>query len=213
MRRRKAFSGASILRPMARKPKQLNRLVTETCPQANPWIGDWLSVEMSRGLDLVVKHDNLVRIDATFSLLTLASRVISRFESEKKLRGAYDFDDLILKTHELLVHKATAQWVLFKLDRGIEHVLVDEAQDTSLAQWQILSALTEEFFSGTGSREVPDRTLFVVGDRKQSIFSFQGADPAAFEESREIFGRRSPMWGNPSDLLTSLFPTAPPRKC
>ena len=114
--------------------------------------------------------------------------MISKFESAKKLRGAYDFDDLILKTRDLLVDKSSAQWVLFKLDRGIEHVLVDEAQDTSLAQWEIVSALTEEFFSGTGSREVPDRTLFVVGDRKQSIFSFQGADPAAFEYSREIFG-------------------------
>ena len=114
-------------------------------------------------------------------MLTLADAMISEFESAKKLRGAYDFDDLILKTRDLLVDKATAQWVLFKLDRGIEHVLVDEAQDTSLAQWQIVNALTEEFFSGTGSREVPDRTLFVVGDRKQSIFSFQGADPAAFE--------------------------------
>ena len=123
--------------------------------------------------------------------------MISEFESAKKLRGAYDFDDLILKTRDLLVDKATAQWVLFKLDRGIEHVLVDEAQDTSLAQWQIVSALTEEFFSGTGSREVPDRTLFVVGDRKQSIFSFQGADPAAFEASREIFGAQITNVGQP----------------
>ena len=102
-----------------------------------------------------------------------------------------------MKTRDLLVDKATAQWVLFKLDRGIEHVLVDEAQDTSLAQWQIVSALTSEFFSGTGSREVPDRTLFVVGDRKQSIFSFQGANPAAFEASREIFGAQITNVGQP----------------
>ena len=143
---------------------------------------------MPRCLALVEQIDNLTRIEATCALLTLAEAMISEFESAKKLRGAYDFDDLILKTRDLLVDKATAQWVLFKLDRGIEHVLVDEAQDTSLAQWQIVGALTSEFFSGTGSREVPDRTLFVVGDRKQSIFSFQGANPAAFEASREIFG-------------------------
>ena len=136
--------------------------------------------------------------------------MISKFESEKQLRGAYGFDDLILKTRDLLVHKASAQWVLFKLDRGIEHVLVDEAQDTSLAQWEIVGALTSEFFSGTGSREVPDRTLFVVGDRKQSIFSFQGADPAAFEYSRGIFGTQITNVGqdfNTVDLTISYRST------
>ena len=172
------------------KPKKIASIVTETLLKENPWIGDWLSDEYSRSLNLIEQIDNLTRIEATCALLTLAEAMISEFESAKKLRGAYDFDDLILKTRDLLVDKASAQWVLFKLDRGIEHVLVDEAQDTSLAQWQIVNALTEEFFSGTGSREVPDRTLFVVGDRKQSIFSFQGADPAAFEYSREIFGKQ-----------------------
>jgi ATP-dependent helicase/nuclease subunit A len=170
------------------KPKKITSVVTKNLLRDNPWIREWLSQEYSRSLDLIEQIDNLNRIEATCALLTLAEAMISEFELAKKLRGAYDFDDLILKTRDLLVDKASAQWILFKLDRGIEHVLVDEAQDTSLAQWQIVNALTEEFFSGTGSREVPDRTLFVVGDRKQSIFSFQGADPAAFEYSREIFG-------------------------
>ncbi|MEQ1520454.1 MAG: double-strand break repair helicase AddA [Aestuariivirga sp.] len=170
------------------KPKKPASVVTEKLLKDNPWIREWLSQEMSRCLVLIEQIDNLTRIEATCALLTLADVMISKFESAKKLRGAYDFDDLILNTRDLLVDKASAQWVLFKLDRGIEHVLVDEAQDTSLAQWQIISALTSEFFAGTGSREIPDRTLFVVGDRKQSIFSFQGANPAAFEASREIFG-------------------------
>ncbi len=170
------------------KPKKITSVVTAKLLKAHPWIEDWLSQEYSRSLNLIEQIDNLARIDATGALLTLADATISKFEFEKKLRGAYDFDDLILKTRDLLVDKSSAQWVLYKLDRGIEHVLVDEAQDTSLAQWEIVSALTSEFFSGTGSRELPDRTLFVVGDRKQSIFSFQGADPAAFEYSREIFG-------------------------
>ena len=172
------------------KPKKIASIVTEKLLKENPWIRDWLSQEYLRSLNIIEQIDNLTRIEATCALLTLAEAMISEFESAKKLRGAYDFDDLILKTRDLLVDKASAQWILFKLDRGIEHVLVDEAQDTSLAQWQIVNALTEEFFSGTGSREIPDRTLFVVGDRKQSIFSFQGADPAAFEYSREIFGKQ-----------------------
>ncbi len=179
------------------KPKKIASVITEKLLKDNSWIREWLSDEMPRCLALIEQIDNLTRVEATCALLALADAMISEFESAKKLRGAYDFDDLILKTRDLLVDKATAQWVLFKLDRGIEHVLVDEAQDTSLAQWQIVSALTSEFFSGTGSREVPDRTLFVVGDRKQSIFSFQGANPAAFEASREIFGTQITNVGQP----------------
>jgi ATP-dependent helicase/nuclease subunit A len=192
------------------KPKKITSAVTAKLLKAYPWIEDWLSQEYSRSLNLIEQIDNLTRIEATCALLTLADAMISKFESAKKLRGAYDFDDLILKTRDLLVDKSSAQWVLYKLDRGIEHVLVDEAQDTSLAQWEIVSALTQEFFSGTGSREVPDRTLFVVGDRKQSIFSFQGADPAAFEYSREIFGAQITNVGqafNTVDLTISYRST------
>lgn len=193
------------------KPKAITSVITEKLMKDNPWIRDWLSEEMRRSLSVIEQIDNLTRIEATCALLTLAAAMIAEFEAAKRFRGAYDFDDLILKTRELLVDKATAQWVLFKLDRGIEHVLVDEAQDTSLSQWQILMALTEEFFSGSGSRAAPDRTLFVVGDRKQSIFSFQGADPDAFEESRAFFEHKITDVGQlfkPVDLTVSYRSTA-----
>ncbi len=193
------------------KPKKIASVVTEKLLKDHPWIRDWLAQEMARCLTLVEKIDNLTRIEATCALLTLAKAIILAFESAKKLRGAYDFDDLILKTRDLLVDKASAQWVLFKLDRGIEHVLVDEAQDTSTAQWEIVEALTEEFFSGTGSRQASNRTLFVVGDPKQSIFSFQGADPAAFEKSREFFQTKASHVGQlfePVDLTVSYRSTA-----
>ena len=183
------------------EPKKITSIVTEGLQKENPWIREWLSLEYSRSVNIITQLDNLTRIEATGALLTLAQAMISKFELEKKLRGAYDFDDLILKTRDLLVDRASAQWVLYKLDRGIEHVLVDEAQDTSLAQWEIVKALTQEFFSGTGSREVSDRTLFVVGDRKQSIFSFQGADPAAFEVSREVFGKQITDVGQPFNTV------------
>ena len=80
----------------------------------------------------------------------------------------------------LLTQSSAAQWVLYKLDGGIDHILIDEAQDTSPAQWEIVEALADEFFSGQGARPDVERTFFAVGDRKQSIFSFQGADPDAF---------------------------------
>ncbi|MEX0582453.1 MAG: double-strand break repair helicase AddA, partial [Sneathiella sp.] len=98
--------------------------------------------------------------------------------------------DLILKTRYLLTGEGVAPWVMFKLDGGIELILVDEAQDTSAEQWQVIAALAEEFFAGHGAIET-DRTLFVVGDEKQSIYSFQGADPATFDVMRREFEERA----------------------
>ncbi len=117
--------------------------------------------------------------------LTVADAVRRAYASAKAARGALDYDDLIARTLELLERGSAAQWVLYKLDGGIEHVLIDEAQDTSQEQWRIVKALTGEFFAGEGKV----RTLFAVGDEKQSIFSFQGADPAQFEQNREYFQR------------------------
>ena len=174
----------------ADKPRSFSSIVTDKFVAANPWVGDWLTLEFERISDLIMQIDNLKRVEATLALLTLSFAIIAHFDATKQLHGAYDFEDLILRTRDLLTDRRAAQWVLYKLDRGFEHVLVDEAQDTSLAQWQIIDALTEEFFSGSGARETPIRTLFVVGDRKQSIYSFQGADPAAFEFSRSKFRKQ-----------------------
>src|SRR5690606_18890278 len=97
--------------------------------------------------------------------------------------------DLIHKTAEMLRDTGSA-WVLYKLDGGIDHVLIDEAQDTSPEQWSVIEQLTAEFFAGHGARTARERTVFVVGDDKQSIFSFQGADPRLFGEKRSEFERR-----------------------
>jgi ATP-dependent helicase/nuclease subunit A len=129
-------------------------------------------------------------MEATEALVHLAARIIIEYERLKRLYGRYDFEDLILRTRRLLVEQVSSAWVLYKLDGGIDHILVDEAQDTSPAQWQIIKALAEEFFAGSGARTDVMRSIFVVGDRKQSIFSFQGADPAAFEEARRYFAAR-----------------------
>ena len=93
-----------------------------------------------------------------------------------------DYDDLIGRTSALLVDPGAA-WVLYKLDGGLDHLLLDEVQDTAPSQWNIAHALTAEFFAGEGARE-GTRTVFAVGDRKQSIYSFQGADVEAFDVSR-----------------------------
>lgn len=116
--------------------------------------------------------------------LRLAALYVTSHQIEKDARGALDFADLIDKTRMLLTQKVDAAWVLYKLDGGIDHILLDEAQDTAPEQWAILRALTSDFFAGEGAvrwrTQHPGedvRTLFVVGDEKQSIYSFQGADP------------------------------------
>ncbi len=115
----------------------------------------------------------------TLDALTLAEAYLAAYRIEKAAAGALDFADLIEKTRALLASRPAAAWVLFKLDGGIDHILVDEAQDTAPDQWEIVRALTGEFFAGEAlpRRGALDRTLFVVGDEKQSIYSFQGADP------------------------------------
>jgi ATP-dependent helicase/nuclease subunit A len=115
---------------------------------------------------------------------------LPQYAQAKQLRGWLDFDDLIYKAADLLNNKLASDWVLYKLDGGIDHILVDEAQDTSPAQWTVIERLAHEFTSGHGSRSNVSRTLFVVGDKKQSIYSFQGADPREFDRMREEFAAK-----------------------
>ncbi len=115
------------------------------------------------------------------------TRCWSAIGKEKQRRGLLDYDDLIDKTLELLGN-VDAAWVHYKLDLGIDHVLIDEAQDTSKKQWQIVRLLTGEFTAGAGARPMT-RTIFPVGDEKQSIYSFQNAAPKEFAEMRRHFER------------------------
>src|SRR5207302_1753075 len=105
--------------------------------------------------------------------------------------GVADFNDLIDWTRELLKKPGMGDWVRYKLDRQVDHVLVDEAQDTNAAQWEIIERLVEEFFSGSSEAERRTRTLFMVGDFKQAIYGFQGTDPERFHEARAMFRRRA----------------------
>jgi ATP-dependent helicase/nuclease subunit A len=129
-------------------------------------------------------------IDATLALGTIADAVMTRYSHAKAQRAALDFEDLIRKSQTLLQQTAgktsAAEWVLFKLDGGLDHILVDEAQDTSQQQWSLIEALAAEFYSG-GSREELIRTLFAVGDEKQSIYGFQGAAPEMFANMGDRF--------------------------
>ncbi|MGE5563388.1 MAG: double-strand break repair helicase AddA [Bacillota bacterium] len=109
----------------------------------------------------------------------------------KRAAGVADFNDLIDWTRRLLATPGMGDWVRYKLDREVDHVLVDEAQDTNAAQWEIIESIVEEYFSGSSESERRRRTLFMVGDFKQAIYGFQGTDPQRFREAREHFKRRA----------------------
>ncbi|WP_341903998.1 double-strand break repair helicase AddA [Sandarakinorhabdus limnophila] len=118
--------------------------------------------------------------------LRVAVRLAQDWRAAKHRAGVIDYDDMIAAAARLLGEPGAADWVRFKLDSRIDHVLVDEAQDTNLLQWQVIRALVEEYFSGLGQRD-QFRSLFVVGDFKQSIFGFQGADPQIYADMKDDF--------------------------
>jgi ATP-dependent helicase/nuclease subunit A len=146
-----------------------------------------LGAEQQRVCALLDRRRAIVCRDRTAALLTVAHEVLKRYHDEKERRGLADYDDLIDKTLELL-RSVDAAWVHYKLDLGIDHLLIDEAQDTSSKQWEIIRLLVAEFTAGAGARNVK-RTIFAVGDEKQSIYSFQNAAPKDFAEMRRYFER------------------------
>ena len=123
----------------------------------------------------------------TRALHRFARPYVAAYEARKQARGWLDFDDLILRAGALLNDPTLATWVLYRLDGGIDHILVDEAQDTSPDQWRVIESLAREFTTGESARSERGRTLFVVGDMKQSIYSFQGADPTGFSRMQGQF--------------------------
>ena len=145
-----------------------------------------LENEQLRFAALLEKRKAAACIARSSALFELVEAIFRRYAQLKTSQGLLDFNDLIERTVTLL-GRSDASWVLYKLDSGIDHILVDEAQDTSPDQWKILENLTAEFFAGLGAREGLRRTIFAVGDEKQSIYSFQGARPDLFVEMRRYF--------------------------
>ena len=144
----------------------------------------------------------LLAAERTVALHQFGRAFLQRYEQAKAQLGWLDFDDLISRTQALLTETEAADWVRFKIDGSIDHILVDEAQDTSPAQWRVIEKLAEEFGSGEGSKPGVTRTLFVVGDKKQSIYSFQGADPREFDRMQRDLSERFRCAGQDVKELT-----------
>ena len=176
-----------------RKQNPYTKTPGQLCPALKEYfeIKDADGRETARVRTLIEVLQRAKAFARTAALLRVGLPALEEYRDEKARRGALDFDDLIQKTRELLEADGMSSWVLYKLDGSISHVLLDEAQDTSPDQWDLIRALTNEFGSGEGRDYSQDpRTMFIVGDEKQSIYSFQGAEPQRLlKETRRLSER------------------------
>ena len=188
-------------------PRGIGRLIKQE-PDAEAW-----QQTICQTLATIVGLEALARyVDELAEALTAGRAFADAFAANKRGAGLVDYDDLIAGVGDLLSQSAMADWVRYKLDARVDHILVDEAQDTNADQWRVVEALADEFFAGRTEQDAPvTRTLFAVGDFKQAIFGFQGTDPAAFAAARTRFGDRSAAVGTPmAELaLTRSFRSTP----
>jgi len=125
-------------------------------------------------------------------LLRFVDHILENYSQLKKQNSVLDYNDLIVETNRLLANPDFSNWVKLKMDSSFDHILIDESQDTNHQQWNIIKALSEDFFTGLSSSN-KRRSIFIVGDEKQSIYSFQGAEPNI---SAEIFAHFAEKLGN-----------------
>lgn len=172
-------------------------LATAAVKKNNPDIINVLETEASRIFETKQTIEAIKIAEQTRDLFIIGEQILATYQRLKKDMGGMDFDDLIIATLDLLKGNTPKlenlenipSWVRYKLDQGIDHLLVDEAQDTNPEQWEIIQCLTDDFFSDQ-TNDSPTRTLFVVGDQKQSIFRFQRAAPEKFVEMRKWFAEK-----------------------
>jgi ATP-dependent helicase/nuclease subunit A len=163
-------------------------IFTKKCLTTQPEI-DALIGEQQRVLRFKNSYAAFRIAQRTTHMLRIADALLTLYRQLKDAYALMDYDDQIMTARALLRRGDVIPWVLYKLDGGIDHILVDEAQDTSPEQWEIIEALTQEFFAGEG-RTDKERSLFIVGDEKQSIFSFQGANPCELGRRQQYFSQR-----------------------
>lgn len=172
------------------KGEPRSRLMTKAERDLFPEIEPVLADEQERLLRLDRDVKAALLVERSEAILDVLAAIHARYEAQKQRHSLLDFDDLIEKLGDLFADREMGPWVQYKLDAGIDHILVDESQDTNERQWRVVRALADEFFSGSGAVSRP-RSLFAVGDQKQSIYSFQGAQPVLFGETGREMARRA----------------------
>ncbi|HEY0033367.1 MAG TPA: UvrD-helicase domain-containing protein, partial [Devosia sp.] len=163
------------------------RFPVKAISTADPALAEQLVAEAERLASIAETRRTAGLIDRSDAMLDIVAAIAEHYEARKRARSLLDFDDLVSKLASLF-ETQSADWVRYKLDAGIDHILVDESQDTNGEQWRVVKAITAEFFSGAGAVDRP-RSLFAVGDQKQSIYSFQGAEPKLFGETGREYQR------------------------
>lgn len=170
------FLTASYEKKSFKTDKRMQKIVK------NETFAEQVFAEQDRCFDFYQNFINTQIADLTIFSIEFGLAILNIYKKNKDKKGLLDYNDLIVYTLNLLKNSENSDWINYKMDNGIEHILLDEAQDTSKIQWQIVKSLTAEFFAGDDGNE-KNRTIFVVGDEKQSIFKFQGASPDMFGES------------------------------
>ena len=157
------------------------KLATKEIQNQAPEADATMFVEQERIIKFLEKFNTIKIAASTSALLFVVDQIIEIYHRLKSQNGYLDYSDLIIKAGQLLENSANREWIKYKLDGVYEHILVDESQDTNHYQWNIIKAMAEEFFAGFGASDM-ERTIFIVGDEKQSIYSFQGAEPNIFAD-------------------------------
>jgi ATP-dependent helicase/nuclease subunit A len=175
---------------LTKKKEVLKRVVSKKLADDHPLLFDYL-IDLQNQVLEFIESSSLYKLKAkTESLAHICTYVLERYMAIKQKKGCLDYLDFIEKCYELLSSKDETDWVLYKLDNKIDHILIDEAQDTNILQWKLIERLTEEYFSGKSYRG-ESKSLFVVGDQKQSIYSFQGAQSELFMLMNHFFDSKS----------------------
>lgn len=164
-------------------------VVDKPAKNAAPWAEAFCKNTQAALLDSLERLRTARIFADTRAFLALLEAALDEYEARKAAQARLDYDDLIARARRLFAGSEHAAWTLYKLDRGLEHILLDEAQDTSPAQWAVVEAPLQEFFAGEGAK-ARRRSFFAVGDQKQSIYSFQGADASLFKAKRIDLGER-----------------------
>lgn len=179
------------------------RAPTKALLKAHPWVAEPFAREAARCQAFDAELRAIARAEEACAALRIGAALGEAYEGWKHRDGVLDFEDLIERANALLTQSDAAPWVLFKLDGGFDHILIDEGQDTSPAQWRLVEPLQKEFFAGEAATEKL-RTVFAVGDFKQSIYSFQGADPTHFLNEAQALSKRAAAAGK-SFTAPTLF--------
>lgn len=189
----------------------INSNIAKLSTKLDDGIAADLITELERVLNYRTVGTKLQLIERNHDILTLAQDFVAHYNHLKQQQALLDYDDQIQMTARLLTTSDQASWVMYKLDGGIQHLLLDEAQDTSPAQWRIVKALISEMTSGSGRFEPGERSVFIVGDEKQSIYSFQDADIQSYQETRielnDLFKTNGLPWADIQ--LTTNFRSSP----